>query len=244
MNMKKILTAASIVLLISSCSAQFPQKGKGISLKGVLDGINSNIPLTNADIIKGLKEALSKGASFATTSTSVTDGFLKNPKITIPLPQDIKNIEKTARNIGLGSKVDELLVKINRSAELAAKEALPIFGGAIRDMSIQDGMQILKGQDNAATVFLKNSTQTQIFNSFKPVIEQAMSKVQVASLYNDIATTYNRFSPNNKINSDLNTYITNKAIEGLFTMVAEEELKIRKDPLARTTDILKRVFGN
>lgn len=242
--MKKIIFCIYSIFILTSCSAQFPKKGNGISLKGVLDGLNTNMPLTNSDIIAGLKEALNKGASFATASTSITDGFLKNPKIAIPLPQDVKNIESKLRSIGLGSKVEELIVKINRSAEEASKQALPIFGNAIKNMSIQDGMQILKGSDNEATTFLKTNTQTQLFSAFKPVIENAMSKVQLVTLYNDIASTYNRIYPTNKINSDLNTYITNRALEGLFTMVAEEEFKIRKDPLARTSDILKRVFKN
>jgi hypothetical protein len=158
------------------------------------------------------------------------------------MPEEAKKAEQKLRSIGFGKQVDQAILSMNRGAEDAAKSAAPIFVNAIKQMSIQDAMGILRGGNNAATNYLKSKTTPQLTEAFRPVIEASLKKVDATKYWNTVFTTYNQFTKE-KVNPDLPAYVTEKALQGIFVQLASEEEKIRKDPLARTTDILKKVFA-
>src|SRR5688572_10871691 len=158
-------------------------------------------------------------------------------------PPEVQKVEKALRDIGLGSEVDRFVMTLNRGAEDAAKEAKPIFVSAIKSMTIEDAWAILKGEDNAATQYLRKTTSTQLKNAFRPVIQNSLNKVNATKYYGDLVTRYNKIPFVEKVNPNLDDYATDKAVEGLFVMIAKEEKNIRMDPVARTTELLKRVFG-
>jgi hypothetical protein len=203
--------------------------------------------LTNDEVIKGLKEALTVGIKNSVDSSSVLDGFLKNPAIRLPFPPDAIKVREKAINLGMQGQVDKFETTLNRAAEEAVKEALPIFKNAILNMSIQDGFAILKGGNGAATKFLKDKTSDSLAVAFLPKVKNATSKVQLTSYWNPIITKYNAavtLTGGEKINPDLDAYVTQLAIQGLFKLVEKEENKIRKDPGARVTDLLMKVFSS
>ena len=207
----------------------------------------SKIDLTNEEVISGLKEALNVGIKNAVDLSSVTDGFLKNDVIRLPFPPDAIKVREKAINFGLSKQVTTFEETLNRAAEEATKKALPIFVDAIKNMSVSDGFSILKGGDGAATKFLKSQTLNQLVIAFAPVVKEATTKVQLTAYWNPIITRYNSamtLSGGQKLDPDLDAYITQKAIDGLFYLVETEENKIRKDPLARVSDILVKVFGS
>jgi len=207
----------------------------------------SKIDLTNEEVISGLKEALNVGIKNAVNLSSVTDGFLKNDVIRLPFPPDAIKVREKAMNFGLSKQVTTFEETLNRAAEEATKKALPIFIDAIKNMSVSDGFSILKGGDGAATKFLKSQTSNQLVIAFAPVVKEATTKVQLTAYWNPIITRYNSamtLSGGQKLDPDLDAYITQKAIDGLFYLVETEENKIRKDPLARVSDILVKVFGS
>jgi hypothetical protein len=203
-------------------------------------GING---LSNADIVKGLKEALSVGSKNAGSNASKVDGYWKNNLIRIPFPKEAEVVKTYANKIGLSNQVASFEKTLNRAAEEAAKEAAPIFVNAITGMSIQDGVGILKGGDNAATTFLKNRTSNDLKAKFRPAVKRALEKVQITKYWNPIISKYNQVPFVRKMNPNLEDYVTQKALDGLFLLVGQEEAKIRKDPVARVNDILKKVFG-
>ena len=207
----------------------------------------SKIDLTNEEVISGLKEALNVGIKNAVNLSSVTDGFLKNDTIRLPFPPDAIKVREKAINFGLSKQVTTFEETLNRAAEEATKKALPIFVDAIKNMSVSDGFSILKGGDGAASKFLKSQTSNQLVIAFAPVVKEATTKVQLTAYWNPIITRYNSamtLSGGQKLDPDLDAYITQKAIDGLFYLVETEENKIRKDPLARVSDILVKVFGS
>ena len=207
----------------------------------------AKIDLTNEEVISGLKEALNVGIKNAVNLSSVTDGFLKNDVIRLPFPPDAIKVREKAINFGLSKQVTTFEETLNRAAEEATKKALPIFVDAIKNMSVSDGFSILKGGDGAATKFLKSQTSNQLVIAFAPVVKEATTKVQLTAYWNPIITRYNSamtLSGGQKLDPDLDAYITQKAIDGLFYLVETEENKIRKDPLARVSDILVKVFGS
>lgn len=207
----------------------------------------SKIDLTNEEVISGLKEALNVGIKNAVNLSSVTDGFLMNDMIRLPFPPDAIKVREKALNLGLSKQVATFEETMNRAAEEATKKALPIFVDAIKNMSVSDGFSILKGGDGAATKFLKTQTSNQLVIAFAPVVKEATTKVQLTAYWNPIITRYNSamtLSGGQKLNPDLDAYITQKAIDGLFYLVETEENKIRKDPIARVSDILVKVFGS
>jgi hypothetical protein len=206
-------------------------------------GAFSGSGLSNEKIIKGLKEALSIGTGNSTEKAAKRDGYYKNPKIKIPFPKEARDMEKTLRSMGMNKQADDFVKSMNRAAEDAAKKAAPIFLNAIAKMNIQDGLAILKGNDNAATEFLKKTTSLQLKAEFKPVIQASLNKVEVTKYWNTLASSYNKVPFTKKVNPKLEEYVTDKALEGLFKLVAEEEAKIRKDPKAQITNLLKEVFG-
>ena len=211
------------------------------------DTSTSTPSLTNGEVISGLKEALTVGIKNSVSLTSVTDGFLNNSSIRLPFPEEAIKVKQKALDWGLDGQVDKFETTLNRAAEEATKEALPIFKDAIIGMSIQDGFSILKGGEGAATKFLSDNTNAALISAFTPKVEAAISKVKLTDVWNPIVTRYNtamNFTGGDKINPDLNQYITERAISGLFKMVAIEENKIRKDPMARVSDLLQKVFGS
>ena len=199
--------------------------------------------LSNDEIAEGLKEALTKGISKGSDLVSQVDGYFKNPEIKIPFPPEVKKVDERLRKMGMGKEVDKFVLTLNRGAEDAAKEAKPIFITAIKAMTFQDAVSILKGADNAATSFLKRTTSPQLKEKFKPVIQNSLNKVNATRYYKDLVSEYNKIPLVTKVDPNLDDYATDRAIEGLFVMIAKEEKNIRQDPLARTSDLLKKVFG-
>lgn len=199
--------------------------------------------LTNDEIIKGLKEALTIGSKNSSDKASQLDGFYKNPQIKIPFPKEAQQMEQTLNNMGMTQQTRDFVKALNRAAEDAARKAAPIFADAIMKMTITDGVNIVKGSDDAATQYLKQNTSSPLKDAFKPVVKSSLQKVEITKYWNPLAKSYNKLPMLKKINPDLDEYVTLKAMEGLFTLLAQEELKIRKDPMARTTDLLKKVFG-
>jgi hypothetical protein len=198
--------------------------------------------LSTTDVISGLKEALNNGVNTGTAKLSAVDGFFANAAVKILMPPDAQKVEKSLRGVGLGRQVDEAILSMNRAAEDATKSAAPIFLEAIRQMSIEDAWGILRGGDTAATAYLRKTTTAALTDAFRPVIESSLKKVDATKYWNIVFTNYNKFSLN-KINPDLSAYVTDKALSGIFYEVAQQEIQIRKDPVARTSDILKKVFG-
>jgi hypothetical protein len=247
--MKKILALgfAAFVLTISS-QAQFKNiLKKDSSGKSGIDKFikktSSRQGLSNDEIVNGLKEALNVGADNASKQLSAADGFFKDAAIKILMPPEAQKAEKKLRSIGMGKLVDDAILSMNRAAEDASKNAAPIFINAIKQMSIQDAVGILRGGDFAATNYLKDKTTSPLTEAFRPVIEASLKKVNATKYWNTVFSTYNKFS-SDKVNPDLSAYVTEKSLAGIFHQVGLEEQKIRKDPMARTTDILKKVFAN
>jgi Protein of unknown function (DUF4197) len=225
--------------LIPSCSnAQF--------LKKVSKAINSSTSgsFTEGEAVAAIKEALIKGTNEGVSIVSVIDGYFGNPKIKIPFPPEAVSMESKLRAVGLGSQVDKAVLSINRAAEDAAKEAKPIFTAAVRGMSVNDAVGIVRGKENAATEYLKRTTSPELKSKFSPIIKTSLDKVNATKYWTDLITSYNKIPLVQKMNPDLTAYVTDRAIEGLFVMIAMEELKIRKDPVARTSELLRKVFGN
>lgn len=236
--MKKLFIG--IVLILGACtSAQINQ-----ALSDANKALGGDKPLTTAEVSEGLKEALIKGISNGSDLASQLDGYFKNPEIKIPFPPDVKKVEDRLRQLGLGDEVDKFVMTLNRGAEDAAKEAKPIFIAAIKQMTIDDAWAILRGEPDAATQFLKRTTSAQLKEKFSPVIQTSLNKVNATKYYSDLVTRYNSIPFVQKVNPDLNDYATDLAMQGLFTLIAKEEKSIRQDPVARTTELLKRVFGS
>jgi hypothetical protein len=200
---------------------------------------NSN----SGELASGLKEALQKGTEVASGRLSKENGFLQDAAVKILLPPEAQAVERTARQFGLGRQADQLITSLNRAAEFACIDAGPIFIAAIRQMNVTDAVNIVRGADTAATQFLRRTCSPQLTNQFRPIIEQALEKTGTTRLWREFFSATNRFS-RNQVNTDLTGYVTERALQGLFHYVAAEEIEIRKNPLARTSDVLKRVFGS
>jgi hypothetical protein len=236
----KSILVLFVVLNLLSCKAQ------NTTIQNVFNTVSNTVnsgTLTNDEIIQGLKEALKVGTNNSVTSASKVDGFYKNTTIKIPFPAEAAAMETKLRALGMGTDVDKFIETMNHGAEEASKSAATIFLSAITNLTISDGMTILKGADNAATQYLKDNTTASLKTSFKPIVKTALEKVEVTKYWNPLATAYNKIPFVTPVNPDLDTYVTEKAIEGLFKLIAAEEYKIRKDPAARVSDILKKVFG-
>ncbi len=199
--------------------------------------------LSNTEIVSGLKQALTVGVNNGSNQLSAIDGFFKNAAVKILVPEEAKKVESTLRSLGMSSLVDKAILSMNRAAEDAAKGSGAIFINAIQQMTITDAVNILKGGDFAATNYFKEKTTSQLTESFRPVIDKALKNVNATKHWGDVTTAYNQFS-SNKINTDLTAYVTQKAMDGIFYQVGLEEQKIRRDPVARTTELLKKVFGS
>jgi len=239
MKMKIALLLALVATTFSTSNAQF--------LKNIQNaaGIPGGGGFTQDEAGQAIKEALTKGITHGVDLVSVTDGYFKNPAIKIPFPPDAQRVESGLRAVGLGPKVDQTVESFNHAAENAAKAATNIFINAIKQLTISDAINIVNNkQQDAATQFLKRTTTPQLVSAFKPTIKDALDKAGATQLWSEIMTRYNQIPFHAKVETDLPDYVTHKAIDGLFYMVAQEEAKIRKDPAAQTSALLKKVFGN
>ncbi|MBC7862895.1 MAG: DUF4197 domain-containing protein [Bacteroidia bacterium] len=241
-----LATFAFIGALIYSCGTT----GSSImnSANGILGGTTTGgggVPaLSNDEIISGLKEALSVGANNAGGLASKADGFYKNPAIFIPWPPEAQKMKDKLSQLGFDGKIQEFETSLNRAAEEAAKGAAPIFVDAVKSMSIGDGLAILKGGDTAATHYLRDKTTPALKAKFQPVVKDAISKVNVTKYWEPLVNKYNMIPGVTKQNPNLEAYVTDRGVHGMFKLVLDEEKKIRKDPIARVSDILKKVFGS
>jgi hypothetical protein len=245
--MKQLFAFVALIFFSFSLSAQKDSSNK---LSGLFKKANSVFSknsssvtgLSTDEIISGLKEALSLGAEKSTTRLSATDGFFKDAAVKILLPKQVRDIENKMRMFGMGKLVDNAELSMNRAAEDASKSAAPIFLSAIKQMSVTDALNILRGTDTAATAYLRRTTTPQLTDAFMPIVTESLKKTDANKYWKDVFTTYNRFS-SKPVDTDINSYVTGKALDGIFYYVAQEEIKIRKDPAARATDILKKVFA-
>jgi hypothetical protein len=250
--MKKIITIL-IVTAFGSISLQAQvlkdilgkvikkdSSGKTILNKNIGGGLGSG--LSNEDIISGLKDALRVGTDSSSKKLGKLDGYFADAAIKILMPAEAQKVEKTLRNLGMGNMVDKAILSMNRAAEDAAKGVGTIFWSSIKQMSVTDGLQILRGSDTAATAYLKKTTTAELVTKFRPVIDSSLIKFDATKYWNDVFTAYNKVSFK-KVNTDLTAYVTERALSGLFYNIALQEQKIRKDPAAQVTGILKKVFG-
>ena len=231
---KNLIVISSLFILFSGCE----------TAQQVLNSLPAaTSELTRDQVAAGLKEALTVGTQNSTNQLSAADGFFKNAAIKILMPPEAQKVVSTLQTLGLSSLVDKAVLSMNRAAEDAAQSATPIFVNAIRQMTITDAIGILKGGNNAATNYFKNKTTADLTAAFSPAVNKALQQTNATKYWNDVFTVYNQFSKN-KIDTDLSSYVTGKAIDGIFYQVAIEEQKIRQNPAARVTDLLKKVFGS
>ncbi len=235
------------VFLLMALTLLYVSIGHTADIKSIFDSVKKaaggDSSITNDEMIQGLKEALKVGTQNAVTTVSKVDGYYKNTDIKIPLPEEIESAGKYLRLAGYGSKIDEFEQSMNRAAEQAAPEAKEIFWGAVKEMDIKDAQKLLDGPDNAATNYFKDKTYDQLQKIFKPIVKESMGQVGVTSQFQDINNKLSSIPLASKASVDLDQYVTDKSLAGLFFMLAEEEKKIRRDPAARVSDILKKVFG-
>jgi hypothetical protein len=234
----KFLIVAALMLSFSSCDVLLEAMNQASQAQTGQGGV------TNTQIISGLKEALKVGTKNAVGTLSIKDGFFKNNRFKIPFPQEVKQVETKLRQIGMGHLVDNFVEKLNRGAEEAVKEASPIFVNAITSMSINDARNILFGADNAATQYFKSKTHNKLVSKFKPKVKNVLdNKVKVTQAWKDVTNVYNKIPGVKPVQTDLPQYVTDRAIQALFVRISEEEKKIRDNPAARVSQILKTVFG-
>ena len=229
--LKKILLIA-VIFQFSACS----------ELQQVINQL-PNGGITNDQIAGGLKEALNNGITNQVSKLAVDDGFYKNELTRILLPEELQKVDKTLRSIGLSKLADEGLKVLNRAAEDAVGEAIPIFVDAIKGMSFNDAKNILLGDKNAATQYLQTATSEALYQKFNPIIANSFQKVGADKIWNDLITKYNSIPLTNNVNPDLTDYVTGEALKGVFTMVEVEEKEIREKVSSRTSDLLKKVFA-
>jgi hypothetical protein len=235
----RIFLVVTVILL-----SAFPASAQLDRLYKSLGGGEKGGGLSDVKIGSGLKEALKIGAENAVNFTGKKDGFFLNQAIKILMPEKLRTFEKGLRAVGYGSEVDEFVLSMNRSAEKAAPFAKQIFWDAIGEMTFEDVRKILSGNDTAATDYCKGKTTHRLTDVFKPIVSNAMNEVGVTRQYKELVGRYESIPFVKKESFDLDQYVVTKALDGLFHMVGEEEMKIRKNPTARTTDLLKEVFGS
>lgn len=229
----------TVVLLavLSGCAGMNP---------GTLGDIlgSGSEPLDQPTIVAGLREALRVGTERTVEKTSRVNGFFENSRIRIPLPQELDKAAKTLRSVGLGGYVDEFELTMNRAAEAAAGEAVDVFWNAIRTMTWSDARGILEGNDTAATTFFRNRTEDELRTRFRPIVVSKMNEIGSMRIYDRLVQAYTALPLTTKPAFDPADYVTSRALTGLFTILGDEEKRIREDPLARTTELLRRVFGS
>ncbi|MGX1024653.1 DUF4197 domain-containing protein [Psychroflexus sp. MBR-150] len=231
--MKKILVFIC-VLSILSCA----------ELQSVADKVlDENTQISESQIAAALKQALQNGIDHQVTKLTSEDGFYKNEMVKILLPEELQKVDNTLRKVGLGNLADEGLKLMNRAAEDAVKEATPIFVNAVKQMTFQDAKNILMGNDQAATQYLQQKTEDELYQKFYPQVEQSLGKVGADQIWSTAINKYNTLPLTEDVEPNLTEYVTQQALEGVFTMIAVEEAKIRNDFNSRTTDLLKKVFA-
>lgn len=238
-----ILSLILFVFLTSGAHLGF-SAGWGDIVKGAQEALGGKEALSNDEIIQGLKEALQVGTENAVKLVSRPDGYYKDPEIKIPLPESVQKVEKLLRAIGYGNKVDSFELSMNRAAERAAPEAKSIFWDAITRMSFDDAGKILNGRDNEATLYFEDKTSDRLQEVFKPIVKDAMGDVGVTRSFQDLNAKAESMPFGKSLSFDLDQYVTDGALKGLFKMLAEEEKQIRTQPAARVTDLLKKVFAS
>ncbi len=199
--------------------------------------------ITNREAVAGLKGALEKGSQTAIAALGRADGFLGNPQVKIPLPESLARAEKVMRRVGMGRQADELVLSMNRAAEAAVPEARQLLTDSVKKMTVQDAKGILTGGETSGTDYFKRTTRTQLHDRFLPIVKKSTAKVGVAQKYSEYAEQGAALGLVSKADANLDEYVTQKALDGLYLMIAEEEKKIRKDPAAAGTAILRKVFG-
>jgi hypothetical protein len=199
--------------------------------------------LSNKDAVGGLKAALTQAADTAVAELGVKNGFFDNAKVKIPLPDTLKKAEKAMHMFGMGAEADELVLRMNRAAEAAVPEAKTLLTDAVKNMSVEDAKNILTGSDDAATQYFRKTTSGPMAQKFLPIVKKATEDVQLAQQYNQFAEVGARFGVVKKDQASLEQYVTQKALDGVYTMMAEEEKAIRKDPMGQASSLIKKVFG-
>ncbi len=222
-------------LALSSCA--------NLPLADLSNIMRGDAPLTEEKVARGLREALSIGTQRTSSSLSTDGGFSANSLLRIALPEELTTVSSRSRTLGLGGEVDKFETQMNRAAELAAGEAFDVFSSAITGMSLRDAFSILNGPPNAATAYFKQETSAELASRFEPVVQSAMEKVGVYTVYTELVSRYNAIPLVRPVNVDLEAYIVDRTLYGMFSVLEQEELKIREDPMARTTELLKSVFG-
>jgi hypothetical protein len=228
-----VVLVASVVALAAGCDSLQKSVGGALSSGGSLD---------EATIADGLREALQVGTERAVAKTSAANGFLANELIRIAVPEELGKMTSALRKVGMGAQVDELETSMNRAAEEASAEATAIFWDAVKGMTIDDARKVLEGGKHSATNLLRKRTSAQLDSKFRPIVTRKMDEVGLSRLYGDLAASYNSLPLGQKPAMDLPQYVTTKTLDGVFAMLAKEEERIRDDPVARTTELLQRVF--
>lgn len=235
----RILLIAIAILSLAGCSEK--------DLRQAYELVNASseeVPLTRAEVTAALKDALGKGISRGAVIASAENGYLGNPELRIPFPPEIEKVERALRQAGLGAEVDRFVTQLNRGAEQAAASAKPIFIEAITAMTISDAFGILNGPPDAATRYLQRTTGDELYAAFRPVVSDKLAETRATRYYGGIVSKYNQLPFVSKVDPDLEGYATDRAIAGLFLLIADEEAAIRANPRARSTQLLRRVFGS
>ena len=232
--MKRITILLIVILQLVAC--------------GELQQVVNQLPqgqqsIGNAEIGSALRQALDLGIAKQVSKLTQADGFYKNELVKILLPEELQKVDKTLRDIGLGDLADEGLKVLNRAAEDAVGEATPIFVNAVKGITFNDAKTILLGNEDAATHYLRATTQKQLYGKFNPIIKNSFEKVGADKIWENLITKYNSIPLTNNVNPDLTDYVTKEALGGVYTMIAVEEKEIRNKVSSRTTDLLRRVFG-
>lgn len=230
------------IFLLTFCLAGCGTTGEAI-LRDVGGAIYGQADPSEQEVAQGLKQALEVGLGKGAEALSRENGFFGDQAIKILFPEEARKAEQTLRSLGFNKLCDDLVLRLNRAAEKASAKAKPIFMSAIRQMTLPDAMNILFGDDDAATQYLRRTTSDQLTGAFRPVILESLEEVNAVSLWNQVFTRYNQLPMVKKVTPDLDAYVTNQALDGLFLAIAREEKKIRENPLQRGTALLKKVFG-
>ena len=227
------------VLALAGCSEKDLRQAYELITDSTQDA-----PLTKTEVVAALKDSLSQGISKGALIASARDGYYGNPRLKIEFPPEVSKVEEALRKIGFGDDVDRFVKQLNRGAEKAATRAKPIFVNAITSMTIQDAFGILNGADDAATQYLVRTTGGELRRQFLPIVSDTLQQTKATRYYGDIVNKYNQLPLVDDVDPDLESYATDRAIAGLFVLIADEEARIRANPAARTTELLQRVFGS
>ena len=238
-NLTGLVAVVFTVLVLAGCSEKDLRQAYQVFTESTEDA-----PLTTNEVVAALKDSLSQGISKGALIASARDGYYGNPRLKIEFPPEVSKVEETLRKIGFGEDVDRFVKQLNRGAEKAATKARPIFIKAITSMTIQDAFDILNGADDAATQYLVRTTGGELRRQFLPIVSDTLQQTKATRYYGDIVNKYNQLPLVDDVDPDLESYATERAIAGLFVLIADEEARIRANPAARTTELLQRVFGS